>query len=105
MQEDYENLVKESDEALESNTEHNIKEAIKTAAEEVSYDGARTAAQMERTTYQKETDEMIRARLRCFARTIPSFLMAYGDDKTELQNFDTIIKDADDFKELTGISS
>ena len=31
----------------------------------------------------------IRDRLRGFARTIPSFIMAYGDDKLVLKNFET----------------
>lgn len=45
----------------------------------------------------------IRARLRGFARTIPSFLMAYGASTTELANFDQNIK-GDVFKEVTGIT-
>ncbi|HMV60690.1 MAG TPA: DEAD/DEAH box helicase family protein, partial [Agitococcus sp.] len=45
----------------------------------------------------------VRARLRGFARTIPSFLMAYGTPSTTLANFDSTIK-ASVFKEVTGIS-
>ncbi|PAK80973.1 Eco57I restriction-modification methylase domain-containing protein [Lentilactobacillus parakefiri] len=48
-------------------------------------------------------EDDIRARLRGFARTIPSFLMAYGAPTTELANFDQNIKD-DVFKEVTGIT-
>ncbi|MCO8297452.1 DEAD/DEAH box helicase family protein [Tetragenococcus halophilus] len=45
----------------------------------------------------------VRARLRGFARTIPSFLMAYGEPTTTLENFDNTIKD-EVFKEVTGIT-
>lgn len=48
-------------------------------------------------------EDDIRARLRGFARTIPSFLMAYGEPTTTLANFDANIKDAV-FKEVTGIT-
>lgn len=45
----------------------------------------------------------VRDHLRGFSRTIPSFLMAYGDDDTTLENFDTIIPD-EVFKDVTSIS-
>ena len=45
----------------------------------------------------------VRDHLRGFSRTIPSFLMAYGNENTTLENFDKIIPD-DVFKEVTSIS-
>ena len=45
----------------------------------------------------------IRDHLRGFSRTIPSFIMAYGDENTTLENFNTIIPD-NVFKEVTSIS-
>lgn len=48
-------------------------------------------------------EDDVRARLRGFARTIPSFLMAYGNKSTTLSTFDTTIKDQV-FKEVTGIT-
>ena len=48
-------------------------------------------------------EDDVRARLRGFARTIPSFLMAYGDTNTVLDNFDKRISD-NVFKEVTGIT-
>ena len=50
-----------------------------------------------------EDEEKIRGHLRGFARTIPSFLMAYGDEKLTLDNFDTYV-DEKVFHEVTGIS-
>lgn len=50
-----------------------------------------------------EAETRIKDRLRGFSRTIPSFLMAYGDDKTTLKTFDTIVSDKV-FEEVTSIS-
>ena len=52
---------------------------------------------------KKSIEDNVRDHLRGFARTIPSFLMAYGDDRTCLDNFDKIIP-SDVFKEVTSIS-
>jgi negative regulator of replication initiation len=48
-------------------------------------------------------DEQIRDHLRGFSRTIPSFLMGFGDDQTTLENFDRDIPDAE-FLEVTSIT-
>ncbi len=45
----------------------------------------------------------MRDHLRGFARTIPSYLMAYGDEETEVDNFEQKT-DPDNFKELTSIT-
>lgn len=55
---------------------------------------------------EKQKDSLmdnVRDHLRGFSRTIPSFLMAYGDENTTLENFDQIIPDKV-FKEVTSIS-
>ena len=55
---------------------------------------------------EKQKDSLmdnVRDHLRGFSRTIPSFLMAYGDENTTLENFDKIIPD-EVFKEVTSIS-
>ena len=52
---------------------------------------------------EKSDEEKIRDRLRGFARTIPSFLMAYGTSDTKLENFGDDIPD-DVFEELTNIT-
>ena len=48
-------------------------------------------------------EDDVRARLRGFARTIPSFLMAYSEPSTTLASFDTTIK-GEVFKDVTGIT-
>jgi type II restriction enzyme len=60
----------------------------------------------ETKTEQKRADEAMedaRSHLRGFARTIPMFLMAYGDRDMRLANFDDYTPD-DVFEEITGIS-
>ncbi|MBP3855101.1 MAG: DEAD/DEAH box helicase family protein [Ruminiclostridium sp.] len=52
---------------------------------------------------KKGIEDDIRAHLRGFARTIPSFIMAYGTDELVLANFDTAV-DKDVFYEVTGIT-
>ncbi len=52
---------------------------------------------------EKSDEEKVRDRLRAFARTIPSFLMAYGTEETTLQNFDKNVPD-EIFEELTSIT-
>ena len=52
---------------------------------------------------KKDIEDQVRDHLRGFSRTIPSFLMAYGDENTNLKNFDKIIPKKV-FLEVTGIS-
>ena len=52
---------------------------------------------------KKSVEDSVRAHLRGFARTIPSFIMAYGDGHLTLQNFDDYTED-DVFEEVTGIT-
>lgn len=52
---------------------------------------------------KRVAEEEIRAHLRGFSRTIPSFIMAYGDEGLTLANFDDYTED-DVFFEVTGIS-
>lgn len=52
---------------------------------------------------KNDIEETVRSHLRGFSRTIPSFIMAYGDRKLTLGNFDTYV-DADVFKDVTSIT-
>lgn len=52
---------------------------------------------------RKTTEDDVRDHLRGFTRTIPAFLMAYGDENTTLANFEENI-DESTFKEITGIT-
>ncbi len=53
---------------------------------------------------KNSNEEEVRSRLRGFARTIPSFIMAYGDNDLTLQNFDAYVP-KEVFEEVTGITT
>lgn len=59
--------------------------------------------QREAERTRRDAVEALRAHLRGFARTIPSFLMAYGDDGFTIATMDSYVDDAT-FEELTGIT-
>ena len=62
-------------------------EVIKKAAETIV-----ETVETERLNTQKDSIEgSVRDHLRGFSRTIPAFLMAYGDENTTLANFDTLV--------------
>ena len=74
-------------------------ELVKTAGQTIV-----KAVETDKKTKEKNAIETsIRDHLRGFSRTIPSFLMAYGNDDTTLENFDKIIPD-EVFKDVTSIS-
>ena len=50
-----------------------------------------------------DVNELVRNHLRGFSRTIPSFLMAYGNEETTLQNFDKDIPE-EVFLEVTSVT-
>lgn len=82
-------------ESMQEKAEKLVKTVGQTIVEAVETD------KKNKEKYAIETS--IRDYLRGFSRTIPSFLMAYGDDETTLENFDKIIPD-DVFKDVTSIS-
>lgn len=71
-------------------------DTVKKAAETII-----KTVETEKMNKQKKTIEGdIRDHLRGFSRTIPAFLMAYGDETTTLANFDSLVP-ADVFWEVT----
>ncbi|MEY8336910.1 DEAD/DEAH box helicase family protein [Lachnospiraceae bacterium 62-35] len=90
-----ENAVKVFTETVQEAVQKTIQEKPKEIVE-----------QMERykaAEEKKMVEDSVRAHLRGFARTIPSFIMAYGDEKLTLQNFDDYTED-EIFLEVTGIT-
>ena len=51
---------------------------------------------------KRDAEDEVRSHLRGFSRTIPSFVMAYGDENLTLANFDDYTED-DVFLQVTGI--
>lgn len=76
---------------------------VKEKTEELTKESTKAVLQKAEEKKKNTVEDDVRARLRGFARTIPSFLMAYGDSETSLRNFDRHISDVV-FKEVTGIT-
>lgn len=107
----------ETDEAMDAiNAEHDAREreAISKLREQlessrstlVENAGSTIVKEVEsakKESAKRDIESGIRDHLRGFSRTIPSFLMAYGDEGTTLANFDAIIP-PDVFKEVTSIT-
>ena len=99
VEKEFKNKKKE----LEQKTIETIKNSVDSLTESVSKNAVEMAERKVKEHKINTVEENIRDRLRSFSKTIPSFLMAYGDDKTTLANFDKIIPD-EVFKEVTSIS-
>lgn len=91
----------------QENNLKNLKEALSNSigdfVELASQDVVRTVETQKKEQKKKETEDSVKDHLRGFSRTIPSFLMAYGDETVTLANFDKVIPD-EVFKEVTSIS-
>lgn len=90
-------------EALERRREEETETATVTYVNTLPETVTRMSLTAQAEAEKKSVEEQVRDHLRGFARTIPSFLMAYGDDKLELANFDTYVE-PEVFKEVTGIT-
>ena len=76
-----------------------VDDFVKSAGEDV----VRTVETQKKEQQKKGIEDSVKDHLRGFSRTIPSFLMAYGDENVTLATFDKIIPD-DVFMEVTSIS-
>ncbi len=81
----------------------NLNETIRDTIEEQKTIQVEEQARIKAEKNKSSKEEEIRGHLRGFARTIPSFLMAYGDRDTRLSNFDSYTPD-EIFLEVTGIT-
>lgn len=99
VNERFDTLVQEAADAFKERVGAVLQETVPTLCEEV----VRTVETKKRERTKETIEDAVRGHLRGFARTIPSFLMAYGDNETTLSTFDKIIPD-DVFYEVTGIT-
>lgn len=83
--------------------QNNVKEEIQKQVNSVQTDVIERVEKHEDEVKKNNIEEDARAHLRGFSRTIPSFIMAYGDHKLTLQNLDDYTED-EVFAEVTGIS-
>lgn len=84
-----------------------VNDAIKEATEDIINNKPKEVIkriEQDKEERKKESiEDEVRAHLRGFARTIPSFIMAYDEGSLTLDNFDKNIED-DVFKEVTSIT-
>ena len=84
---------------LIDNLKQSRSEMVQSAGETV----VREIETAKKEAQKNSIEDSIRDHLRGFSRTIPSFLMAYGDENTTLDSFDSIIPDYV-FKDVTSIT-
>ena len=106
--EDAKSAVEKKYALVQKDLEDRYEEAMSNAwKESVSETGERIIAGVEtarKRNEKKQIEVRIRNHLRGFSRTIPSFIMAYGNEKTiTLANIDSIVPE-DVFLEVTGIT-
>lgn len=102
--------IQEAENQYKTNLEHamktfmeNVQETVESAIQEKPKEIVEQMERQKAVEEKKTVEDSIRAHLRGFARTIPSFIMAYGDGRLTLENFDDYTE-ADVFQEVTGIS-
>ena len=101
-----EDIEKEYNDKLKEalkNKENEFKDALNDFFEESKKIAVETIETNIKEREKRGIEDDVKDHLRGFSRTIPSFLMAYGDDNVKLSNFDKIIP-ADVFKEVTSIN-
>lgn len=88
---------------IEDDFKKEVVDTVETKTKELAQKSTETILKKAEDKKKNTVEDDVRARLRGFARTIPSFLMAYGEPTTTLTSFDTTIKD-EVFREVTGIT-
>ena len=91
--------IENARQSLVENLRDSRDELVKSAGETV----VREVETAKRENKKQTIEGSIRDHLRGFSRTIPSFLMAYGDEDTTLAHFERIIP-ADVFFEVTSVT-
>lgn len=99
IQKDYETKTQ----IITQDLQNQISQKVGEKVAEFTQNSTETILQKAEQNKQNTVEDDVRGRLRGFSRTIPSFLMAYGDKNTTLANFDNHISDSV-FKEVTGIT-
>lgn len=105
-QEEADEINRTHDEKIE-NARQSLVERLKDSRDELVKSAGETVVRevetAKRESKKQTIESSIRDHLRGFSRTIPSFLMAYGDEDTTLAKFDQTIP-ADVFLEVTSVT-
>ena len=99
IQEQKDKIVAETRATYIATVQEKVAEKIKEQKKEIVHEQVKKSDQKKINSAMED----VRSRLRGFARTIPSFIMAYGDRGLKLANFDTYTP-AGVFAEITGIT-
>lgn len=107
VSEEEKNLIKEEYQKEEQKIIEEAKNKIETLFhKDIEEINRNTIEELEIKKKEKEKlsiEDDIRSRLRGFSRSIPSFIMAYGDENLTLENFDKYTPEKV-FEEVTGIT-
>lgn len=96
---DFEARMKENEESFNQGIHQDIQDIVQSQPVEL----VRRIEETKAEEAKDSIEDTVRDHLRGFSRTIPSFLMAYGDDQLTLANLDDYTED-DVFQEVTGIT-
>ena len=88
---------------LQANLQDQLSNTVKTFIETSTQDVVETVEKKIKEREKTGIEDSVRDHLRGFSRTIPSFLMAYGDDTVTLATFDAVIPNPV-FLEVTSIT-
>lgn len=88
---------------LKEDMKANITETLKGFARDAAEKSVRAVETQKHEIEKKNEEDKYRDKLRGFCRTIPLFLMAYGDENTSLKVFDQVVP-ADVFETVTSIT-
>lgn len=99
INQEFDKKVEEAAEQFQETLKTGLAELVEESKQEV----VKTVETNKRERDKSAIEKGIRDHLRGFSRTIPAFLMAYGDNEVTLATFDTIIPDKV-FKEVTSIT-
>lgn len=98
-QDNYEKGVKAANQKMDKE----LSELVTAFAKQAGTETVRAVETQKKEEEKKSIEGRIKDHLRGFSRTIPSFLMAYGNEEVILQNFDTVIPD-EVFLDVTSIT-
>ena len=99
INDEYDEKIRKNAEEFETNIINEIHGIIENAGNSI----VKAVETDKKKKEKEEIEETVRSHLRGFSRTIPSFLMGYGERNTTLENFDKIIP-SNVFLDVTGIS-
>lgn len=99
VQNEYKAKMDNAFSAMKNSLETKVEETVSRKPQEL----VEKIERQEKEAEKKGYEDKVRDHLRGFSRTIPSFIMAYGDENLTLANFDDYTED-DVFEEVTGIS-